>query len=78
MPETLNETRRVQIGEKHYIDTGTGWRMRIEGSRVPMATTLTRGESAYVEARWVASHCSVTGAQSGAQGRNAASLGGNS
>jgi hypothetical protein len=41
----------VQIGEKRYVDTGSGWRMQIAGTKGPNFVRLNRGEAEYVEER---------------------------
>jgi hypothetical protein len=46
-----SETRRVQIGEKRYVDRGSGWRMQIAGTKGPNFVRLNRGEAEYVEER---------------------------
>jgi hypothetical protein len=45
-------TRRLTIGDKRYIDTGTGWRVHIAGENGPGTVRLKPGEAAYVEARF--------------------------
>ncbi len=44
----MSDVRRVQIGEKRYVDSGTGWRMLIE-KKGGGSVRLTPGEAGYVE-----------------------------
>lgn len=42
----------MRLGERRYIDTGSGWRMQIPGAKGPGSVRLTAGEAAYVEDSW--------------------------
>jgi hypothetical protein len=49
----VKAVRRLRLGDRRYVDTGSGWRMQVgHASGSQQQFRLTRGEAEYVEQRY--------------------------